>query len=72
MADRLDRLHGATHAGGIFDVIERAEGVVEVHVDKVLAEARQQALALDRLLATIRQARAAESGDDEDDGLADL
>lgn len=72
MVDRLDRLNAAVHNGGIFDLIERADAVLEVKVDSVLAEARQQALALQRILADIAKRRADVQTEPETDGLADL
>ncbi|QIN93589.1 terminase small subunit [Gordonia phage DumpsterDude] len=70
--DRLDRLHSALRSGGLFDLVERGESVVEVRVDNALSEARQQGGALQRLLADIAKRRAAVPGDDEPDGLDDL
>ncbi|UAJ16178.1 terminase small subunit [Gordonia phage Malibo] len=70
--DRLDRLSSALRSGGLYDLVERGDGVLEVRVDNALSEARQQAGALQRLLADIAKRRAAVPGDDEPDGLDDL
>ena len=72
IADRLDRLD-AQLAGGVFLDVETSDrGVVEVVVDKGLAEARQQALAMKQIVSEIRQAAPAEGaagteGDQVDD-----
>ncbi|WP_367582234.1 hypothetical protein [Tsukamurella tyrosinosolvens] len=70
--DRLDRLHAAIQADGIVDLIERDGDVFEVKVDNVLSEARQQAGALQRLLADIAKRRGDGGEEPESDGLADL
>lgn len=72
IADRLDRLHAAIQADGIFDLIERENDVVEVKIDNVLSEARQQAGALQRILADIAKRKDGGAEEPDDDGLADL
>lgn len=72
VTDRLDRLASAIKADGIFDLIEREGDVVEVKVDNVLSEARQQAGALQRLLTDIAKRRGDGAEEPESDGLADL
>ena len=69
--DRLDRLDRALSTGGLLNIVENGDGVVEVRVDNALAEARQQANALRLLLNDIAKRRGV-GGGDEDDGLADL
>ncbi|CAM3809714.1 Terminase small subunit [Tsukamurella ocularis] len=72
ITDRLDRLHAAIQADGIVELIERDGDVIEVKVDNVLSEARQQAGALQRLLADIAKRRGDGAEEPESDGLADL
>lgn len=71
VTDRLDQLASAIKADGIFDLIERENDVVEVKIDNVLSEARQQAGALQRLLADIAKRKGGVE-EPETDGLADL
>lgn len=72
ITDRLDQLASAIKADGIFDLVEREGDVVEVKVDNVLSEARQQAAALQRLLTDIASRRESSAGDEDYDPLDDL
>lgn len=70
IADRLDRLDallvGDADTWARLD--HRRDGTTEVVVDSALTEARQQALALRQLLASIPEK---ESGDDDPDSWLD-
>ena len=72
IADRLDRLAAGVRSGGVIDLLEKDDGIVEVRVDNALSEARQQAAALQRLLADLVKRRGVPSGGDEPDGLDGL
>ncbi|NMD55196.1 MULTISPECIES: hypothetical protein [Tsukamurella] len=72
ITDRLDRLHAAIQADGIIELIERSDDVVEVKIDNALSEARQQAGALQRLLADIAKRKGDDAEEPETDGLVDL
>ncbi|WP_019204572.1 hypothetical protein [Tsukamurella sp. 1534] len=72
VADRLDWLNAAIASDGVFHLVERRDDVVELRVDNALQEARQQAGALQRLLADIAKRRTVEAEEPEDDPLDDL
>lgn len=72
IADRLDRLAEAAGGDGLFDLVEKRDGVVQVVVDSALSEARQQANALRLILNDIAKRRDVVGGGDEPDGLDGL
>ena len=69
ITDRLDWLNSALASDGIFHLVERRDDVVELRVDSALQEARQQAGALQRILADIAKRRTVEPEEHEDDPL---
>ena len=72
ITDRLDRLAAALRGDGVFDVLEKGDGVFHLVVDSALGEARQQAAALQRVLADLVKRRSAVGGGEEPDGLDGL
>ncbi|WP_411815505.1 hypothetical protein [Gordonia sp. SND2] len=72
IADRLDRLASAVRGDGLFDLVEKADGVFQVYVDNALSEARQQAAALQRILTDLAKRRETVGGGEEPDGLDGL
>lgn len=76
IADRLDKLDDLIIGGSEtwIDLIETYEGsgIADVVINKPLAEARQQALALKQILAELRQMRGVSAGDSGGDELDEL
>ena len=72
-ADHLDHLNALLRGDrDSWLQVKIGAKTVEVIVNNVLVQRRQQSLALSRLLADIVRQRAAIPGDDDDDVLADL
>ena len=72
ISDRLDRLAAAVRGDGLFDLVEKGDGVLHIYVDSALAEARQQANALRLILNDLVKRRSTVGGGEEPDGLDDL